>query len=113
MTRKEELTIEELKTAIGCIMGDLRGNWAFEYNDRMIEVKELLEALIEKEPKNKDYKEDLKITESEINEPYDGRIFRDECNLFGYSSELGKTKRVKEYIDNVVTYPEYYSFELK
>lgn len=109
----QEFTVEELKTAIGYLMSDLRGNWGYEYTERMEEVKSLLETLIDKDSRNAtDYTEDLITTNEEIEEPQDGRIFRDSCTLYCYSSEEGKTVRVKEYIEKHLTHPEYYSFEV-
>ena len=105
----QEFTIEELKTAIGLLMLDLRGNWGDLYIERMDEVMNMLILLIEKED-NIDYKKDLRITLNEIAEPEDGRIFRDMCSLYGYSSEEGKTQRVKEYLNEIMTYPEYLKF---
>lgn len=107
----KEFTIEELKTAIGLLMLDLRGNWADLYAERMDELMNMLIFLIEKED-NTDYKKDLKITLNERIEPEDGRIFRDMCSLYGYSSEEGKTQRVKEYLDEVMTYPDSNNFKL-
>ncbi len=109
----QEFTVEELKTATGYLMADLRGNWGYEYSARMEEVKSLLEILIDKDSGNAtDYAEDLITTNEEIEEPEDGRIFRDSCQLYCYSSDEGKTLRVKEYIEKHLTHPEYNSFEV-
>lgn len=102
--------IEELKTIIGTLMVDLRGNWAFEYIERMELLIDLLNQLDTIEPD--DIKQSFNIyslistTRSEIEEPFDGRVFRGKF-LYGYQSDEGCTKRVKEYLENVLTYPEY------
>ena len=103
----QDFSIEELKTAIGHLMLDLRGNWGFKYVSRMKELCLLLQLLISKDPgAKKVYNSDLIVTKSELKQPFDGRIFRDECKLYGYSSELGKTTRVKDYLQIVLTHPE-------
>lgn len=102
--------IEELKTIIGTLMVDLRGNWAFEYIERMELLIDLLNQLDTIEPD--DIKQSFNIyslistTRIEIEEPFDGRVFRGKF-LYGYQSDEGCTKRVKEYLENVLTYPEY------
>jgi len=109
----ENFSIEELKTATGHLMLDLRGNWGYEYSSRMNELCLLLNLLILKDPDNElTYKSDLETTESEIEEPYDGRIFRDQCNLYCYSSNSGKTIRVKNYLEKILKNPEYNQIEV-
>ena len=72
--------IEELKTIIGTLMVDLRGNWAFEYIERMELLIDLLNQLDTIEPD--DIKQSFNIyslistTRIEIEEPFDGRVFR-------------------------------------
>ena len=97
--------IEELKTIIGSLMSDLRGNWAFDYIERMELLIELLNQLDSVEPDNNIYSL-ISTTKSEIEEPFDGRVFRGKF-LYGYQSEEGCTKIVKEYLENILTYPEY------
>jgi len=110
----ENFTVEELKTAVGGLMLDLRCNWGFDYVERMEEVELLLEYLIDADKENmKDYKSDLSTTRCEILEPEDGRVFRDSCFLYGYSSDEGKTQRVRDYLLEIMTYPEYSLFDLQ
>jgi hypothetical protein len=101
---------EELKTIIGTLMVDLRGNWAFEYIERMELLIDLLNQLDTVEPDNINQSFNIysliSTTRSEIEEPFDGRVFRGKF-LYGYQSDEGCTKRVKEYLENVLTYPEY------
>ena len=102
--------IEELKTIIGTLMVDLRGNWAFEYIERMELLIDLLNQLNTIEPDDINQSVNvyslISTTRSEIEEPFDGRVFRGKF-LYGYQSNEGCTKRVKEYLENVLTYPEY------
>lgn len=97
--------IEELKTIIGTLMADLRGNWAFDYTERMELLIDLLNQLDTVEPDDNIHSL-IATTKSEIEEPFDGRVFRGKF-LYGYQSDEGCTKRVKEYLENVLTYPEY------
>ena len=106
---ENDFTIEELKTAIGYLMSDLRHSWACNYTDRMEEVVELLELLISKDDNN-EYIEDLNTTNEELGDPQDGRVFRDSCYLYGYSSKEGKTEQVREYLQYVLEFPEYIDF---
>ena len=107
---------EELKTAIGHLQLDLRGNWGWDYKPRLEELIDLLNqlrkyAVVEAV---KDY--DLEVNEFEINnligtaqgeidDPSDGRIFRGGY-LYGYESEEGRTQEVYDYLQMVLTYPE-------
>ena len=86
-------------------MSDLRGNWAFDYIERMELLIELLNQLDSVEPDNNIYSL-ISTTKSEIEEPFDGGVFRGKF-LYGYQSEEGCTKRVKDYLENILTYPEY------
>ena len=97
--------LEELKTIIGTLMSDLRGNWAFDYIERMELLIELLNQLDTIEPDDNIYSLIAK-TKGEIEEPFDGRTFRGEF-LYGYQSEEGCTRRVSDYLENVLSYPEY------
>ena len=97
--------IEELKTIIGTLMADLRGNWAFDYTERMELLIDLLNQLDTVEPDDNIHSL-IATTKSEIEEPFDGRVFRGKF-LYGYQSEEGCTKRVKDYLENILTYPEY------
>ena len=89
---------EELKTVIGALMSDLRGNWAYDYIERMQLLIQLLVEL-----KNMDIEYTLDVdnlishTEREISEPFEGRTFRG-CFLYGYKSEEGCTIEVHTYL---------------
>jgi hypothetical protein len=106
---------EELKTAIGHLQLDLRGNWGWDYKPRLEELIELLNKLRAYAVENpKDF--DLEVNDFEINsligtaqgeidEPSDGRIFRGGW-LYGYESEEGRTQQVYDYLQMVLSYPE-------
>jgi len=106
---------EELKTIIGHLQLDLRGNWGWNYEPRLEELIDLLNQLRNYAVDNpKDH--DLDINEfeidnlistaqGEIDEPSDGRIFRGGW-LYGYESDEGRTQEVYDYLQGVLTYPE-------
>ena len=104
----KDFNTEELKTAIGHLMLDLRGNWDSNYQERMELVVDGLRLLLDNEPENLEYKSDLAITEGEICVPYDGRIFRNLCNLYGYSSVEGRNQKVYDFLQGCLTLPDYY-----
>jgi len=98
---------EELKTAIGSLMSDLRGNWAYEYTERMRLLIELLNELKSLEPELESRCDNLiSHTEREIEAPFDGRTFRG-AFLYAYQSEEGCTRKVHTYLEGVLTHPEY------
>jgi hypothetical protein len=109
------MNIEELKTAIGHLQLDLRGNWAWDYSERLEDLIDLLNQLRKwavDNPKDFDLEvnefeiEDLiRTAQSEIDDPSDGRIFRGGY-LYGYESEEGRTKEVYDYLNSILTYPE-------
>ena len=109
------MNAEELKTAIGHLQLDLRGNWAWDYQDRLWNLIELLHKLKEYSVENtKDFDLEvnefeindlIKTTQGEIDEPSDGRIFRGGY-LYGYESEEGRTQEVYDYLQSVLSYPE-------
>ena len=112
-----EFTIEELKTSIGCLTADLRGNWGYDYVERIEQVKCLLEEFLNRDETKihvdvERYKHDLEITNEELATPEDGRAFRSHC-LYSYHSKEGMTERVKIYIEEYLTHPEYNSFGLE
>lgn len=92
---------EELKTCLGQLLLDLRGNWAYYYSDRLSKALQLCSKI-------EDCTEDVIQTANEELEEgdYDGRCFRD-CSFYGYSSEDGSTESVKEWLRNNLTHPEY------
>jgi hypothetical protein len=109
------MNVEELKTAIGHLQLDLRGNWGWDYRERLEELIDLLNQLRNYAVENsKDF--DLEVNDFEINslietaqgeidDPSDGRIFRGGY-LYGYESEQGRTQEVYDYLNNVLSYPE-------
>lgn len=109
------MNVEELKTAIGHLQLDLRGNWGWDYKDRLWELLKLLHRLKEHvvdNPKDFDLEVNefeindlIKTTQAEIDEPSDGRIFRGGW-LYGYESEEGRTQQVYDYLQSVLSYPE-------
>ena len=112
---------EELKTAIGHLQLDLRGNWGWDYESRLQEFINLLNQLRSYSvPDPKDY--DLEVNDfeidglirtaqGEIDEPSDGRIFRGGW-LYGYESEEGRTSDVYDYLQRVLSYPEDHNIEV-
>ena len=74
-------------------------------------LADLLRELIALEP-DEGHEGDLAITLGEMEDPYDGRIFRDSCNLYEYNSKEGKTTAVQEFLNRTVEFPEYCVFEL-
>jgi hypothetical protein len=106
---------EELKTIIGHLQLDLRGNWGWDYRPRLEELIDLLNQLRSYAVDVvKDH--DLEVNEfeidnliataqGEIDDPSDGRIFRGGY-LYGYESEEGRTKEVYDYLQRVLSYPE-------
>ena len=109
------MNVEELKTAIGHLQLDLRGNWGWDYKERLEELIDLLNKLkIYSVPDPKDYDLEvndfeidglIKTAQGEIDDPSDGRIFRGGY-LYGYESEEGRTQEVYDYLQNVLSYPE-------
>ena len=115
------MNVEELKTAIGHLQLDLRGNWGWDYTERLEELIELLNKLkIYSVPDPKDY--DLEVNDfeidglirtaqGEIDDPSDGRIFRGGY-LYGYESEEGRTSDVYDYLQRVLSYPDDHNIEV-
>jgi len=103
-------TCEEIKTAIGHLLLDLR-NWSWDYKERLEELIELLNILkiyCSGDEQSVDYANTIELidlAESEIYEPSDGRIFRGGY-LYGYESEEGRTQEVYDYLKNVLSYPD-------
>ena len=106
---------QELKTTIGHLQLDLRGNWGWDYKSRLEELIELLNQLRSysvEDPKDYDLEvNDFEIdgligtAQGEIDDPSDGRIFRGGY-LYGYESEEGRTQEVYDYLQAVLSYPE-------
>ena len=115
------MNLEELKTAIGHLQLDLRGNWGWDYKPRLEELTNLLYQLRSHtvpNPKDHDLEvNDLEIdslirnAQGEIDDPSDGRIFRGGW-LYGYDSEEGRTQEVYDYLQKVLSHPEYNNIEV-
>jgi hypothetical protein len=115
------MNAEELKTSIGHLQLDLRGNWGWDYKERLEELIDLLNKLRNYALENpKDF--DLDVNDFEINnlietaqieidDPFDGRIFRNAW-LYGYESEEGRTQEVYDYLQSVLSHPEYNNIEV-
>ena len=109
------MNAEELKTSIGHLQLDLRGNWGWDYKERLEELIDLLNQLKSyavENPKDFDLEVNdfeinnlIETTQGEIDDPSDGRIFRGGY-LYGYESEEGRTQEVYDYLQNVLSYPE-------
>jgi len=94
------MTQEELKTCLGQLLLDLRGNWGYDYKSRLNEALNLCN-LIEEDTLDVEWR-----IESELGGDCDGRIFRG-SSFYGYVSEEGTTDEVKEWLRDVLTHPEY------
>jgi hypothetical protein len=115
------LTIEELKTSIGHLQLDLRGNWGWGYKERLEDLIYLLNQLrsyVVSDPKDFDKEVNefeindlIKTAQDEIDDPSDGRIFRGGW-LYGYESEEGRTQEVYDYLQTVLSHPEYNNIEV-
>ncbi len=81
---------EELKTAIGHLQLDLRGNWGWDYKERLEELISLLNLL---DNEDGEVYSLIATAQGEIDDPSDGRIFRGGY-LYGYESEEGRTQEV-------------------
>ena len=105
---------EELKTAIGHLLLDLRGNWGWDYKPRLEELMSLLSQLLRNSDltsENGDIISLMLTAQGEIDDPSDGRIFRGGY-LYGYESEEGRTQEVYDYLQRVLTYPEDHNIEV-
>ena len=100
---------EELKTAIGHLQLDLRGNWGWDYKERLEELISLLNLLNNEDDRGHysfgEVYSLIATAQGEIDDPSDGRIFRGGY-LYGYESEEGRTQNVYDYLQNVLSYPE-------
>ena len=110
------MNVEELKTAIGHLQVDLRGNWGWEYTVRLDELIHLLNqlrqyAVKDLEVNHFEINDLIAIAQSEIDNPSDGRIFRGGY-LYAYESEEGRTQDVYDYLQRVLSYPEDNNIEL-
>ena len=105
---------EELKTAIGHLQLDLRGNWGWDYKERLEELMRLLSQLLSNSNMVSESGDIISLmlkAQGEIDEPSDGRIFRGGY-LYGYESEEGRTQEVYDYLQNVLSYPEDHNIEV-
>ena len=105
---------EELKTAIGHLLLDLRGNWGWDYKPRLEELMSLLSQLLSNSDLASESGDILSLmltAQGEIDDPSDGRIFRGGY-LYGYESEEGRTQEVYDYLQRVLSYPEDHNIEV-
>lgn len=105
---------EELKTAIGHLLLDLRGNWGWDYKERLEELMGLLSKLLGNSnmvSESGDIISLMATAQGEIDDPSDGRIFRGDY-LYGYSSDEGRTQDVYDYLQRVLSYPEDHNIEV-
>jgi hypothetical protein len=110
-----EFSVEELKTIIGHLLLDLRGNWGWDYEPRLEDLIDLLNQLRkyavddvkdhDLEVSNFEINDLINTAQGEIDDPSDGRIFRGGW-LYGYESEEGRTQQVYNYLKNILTHPE-------
>lgn len=126
----ENWHMPELMAAIGTTMRDLRGSWGDgSYDYRMRETLRMLNAL-------KDHYEDLDakdkfvmaldgsgveflaqinadiaLTDAELMDPYDGRVFRG-AYFYESNAKEGQTDRVRMYLYTTLSYPEYTWMEI-
>jgi len=99
---------EELKTAIGYLMLDLRGSWSSHYKERSLIGISLIKELLKRNPNEPSLLEDLELFEAQsvsYSEYVDGRVFRDNGILYGYSSENGRTERVHKFLKGFLLSP--------
>jgi hypothetical protein len=102
------MNVEELKTAIGHLLLDLRGNWGWDYKERLEELMSLLSQLLSNSEMSSECGDIVSLmatAQGEIDDPSDGRIFRGGY-LYGYESEEGRTQEVYDYLQSVLSYPE-------
>jgi hypothetical protein len=99
------MNIEELKTAIGHLQLDLRGNWGWDYKERLEDLIDLLNQLKSFGIDEGEIESLILTAQGEIDDPSDGRIFRGGY-LYGYESDEGRTQEVYDYLQNVLSYPE-------
>ena len=105
---------EELKTSIGHLLLDLRGNWGWDYKPRLEELMSLLSQLLSNSDLASESGDILSLmltAQGEIDDPSDGRIFRGGY-LYGYESEEGRTQEVYDYLQRVLSYPEDHNIEV-
>lgn len=105
---------EELKTAIGHLLLDLRGNWGWDYKERLEELMDLVSKLLGNShmaSESGDIISLMTTAQGEIDDPSDGRIFRGGY-LYGYESEEGRTQEVYDYLQRVLSYPEDHNIEV-
>lgn len=105
---------EELKTSIGHLLLDLRGNWGWDYKPRLEELMSLLSQLLRNSDLTSESGDIISLmltAQGEIDDPSDGRIFRGGY-LYGYESEEGRTQEVYDYLQRVLSYPEDHNIEV-
>lgn len=104
-------SVEENKTYVGIMMGDLRGSWASNYVNRMEDVRNCLKEIAKLSDDDDDIKmakEDIQLINKEIEGgSFDGRVFRDNANFYEYYSKEGFTESVISMLKNDMEFPEY------
>lgn len=107
-----EYTLEELKTYCGLMMLDLRGNWGYQYTERIEYLNDMLSLIVIHPDASKEDKtsaqEDIRIGIEEIEDgEFDGRVYRDCANYYGYQSREGLTDKIFKELSTDMTYPQY------
>ena len=124
-------TIDELQVAITTLEHDLRGSWAAQYEQRMILLCELCEAVMalfdnqsnsvmfkEILKGKKEYSEmamhDIELAQDEMTEAewQDGRVFRDGARFYDVElSDAGKTDKVIDWLSYNVVCDDWHWFD--
>ena len=115
--RTMNMNEEELKTCLGQMLADLRGNWGDNYEERIHLCLDLCSLLEEKYPDTVTKLKDIRETAAAEFErmrynDHDGRYFRDECDLYNYCSPEGSTESVQKWVNDNCTFPEYRTINL-
>ena len=112
----ENWTFSELGAAAHTLMHDLRGSWAMNYDSRMRQLEMILIIMESYRTEGKlgfkeelqgnvqEFRElareDLEVTQDELSDSYDGRVFRDQCHFYEIAFYNGRTDRVADYLNN-------------
>lgn len=128
----KEWSIDELVVAAITLEHDLRGSWGGNYVGRIEHLIYLCELICDREnkikPKARAKKEfvaklrgtpdlmaaalnDISVGNAELNNEWgkDGRVFRDNGAFYDMTLPgVGKTERVRQFLNEVMEYPEHY-----
>ena len=103
------LNRDELLVAISTLAQDLRGDWSCNYNSRIETLQILLSSLErvcpERGPEIREM-ESVCIDQLDADYGIDGRYFRG-CYLYMDGPDSGKTDECREFLLDVLNYPEY------